>query len=66
MSQTQTARCSRCRQPLPEGTSYCVACGCNNEGLLDAKISKVGSDLETRATWNYWCRIFPFLLWFSK
>jgi uncharacterized Zn finger protein (UPF0148 family) len=66
MSQTQTAHCSRCRQPLADGTTYCVACGCNNEGLLDAKISKVGSDLETRATWNQLCRFFPFLLWFSK
>ena len=66
MSQTQTINCSRCRQPLPAGTSYCVACGCNNESVLDGKIAKVGRDLESRQTWNTLYRIFPFLLWFEK
>ncbi len=66
MVQPQVHLCSRCRQPLPAGTSYCIACGCNNESLLDAKVSKLGSDLESRAMWNNLCRMFPFLLWFSK
>jgi hypothetical protein len=66
MSATQTANCSRCRQPLPTGTSYCVACGCNNEGLLDNKISAVGRQLEDRRNWENLCRMFPFLRWFEK
>ena len=66
MGQPQTNYCSRCRQPLPGGTSYCVACGCNNEGLLDAKVSAIGSQLESRQNWENLCRIFPFLRWFEK
>jgi hypothetical protein len=66
MSQTQVINCSRCRQPLPAGTSYCVACGCNNESLLDSKRSTIGRQLEDRRNWENLCRMFPFLRWFEK
>ena len=66
MSQTQTVNCSRCRQPLPAGTSYCVACGCNNESVLDGKVSSIGRQLESRKEWENLCRMFPFLRWFEK
>ena len=32
-------RCVRCRQELPEGSGYCVACGCaNEEALLERRV----------------------------
>lgn len=57
--------CVRCRTPLPDGSSYCVSCGCNNEGLLDDKITTVNKQLEARQNWENLCRIFPFLRWFG-
>lgn len=66
MATQRSRNCARCRQPLPDGSSYCVACGCNNEGLLDDKIVKVNNQLEARRNWENLCRMFPFLRWFEK
>jgi len=35
LSNTSTRNCTRCRQPLPEGTGYCVACGCMNDSAYE-------------------------------
>ena len=36
-------KCVRCRQPLPEGSGFCVACGFNNEAaLIERKVKVVG------------------------
>lgn len=66
MSVPSTRTCIRCRQPLPDGTSYCVACGCANEGATDAKRAEIGRQMEWRQTWESCCKVFPWLRWFEK
>jgi hypothetical protein len=63
---TNARNCIRCQSPLPDGSAYCVSCGCNNEGLLDDKLVKVNNQLESRRNWENWCKVFPFLRWFEK
>jgi hypothetical protein len=41
VTQTQTAKCVRCRQPLPEGSGFCVTCGHLNENALIERQVKV-------------------------
>ena len=31
MSNANPITCSRCRQPLPKGTTFCVGCGVQNQ-----------------------------------
>jgi hypothetical protein len=57
--------CTRCRQPLPEGSSYCVACGCTNESVDNEKIATIAKQAEARKNWEAACRVFPFLRWFQ-
>jgi hypothetical protein len=61
MPDAPTRNCIRCKQPLPAGTGYCVACGCTNDGVMDDKYSTVGKQMEERATWEAVCRVFPWL-----
>jgi len=43
MSSAEPARCVRCRQPLPEGSGFCVACGFQNEAaMLERRVKVVG------------------------
>jgi hypothetical protein len=65
MPATSTRNCTRCRQPLPEGTGYCVACGCTNDGVMDDKYSTVGKQMEQRQMWEAICRVFPWLRLFK-
>lgn len=41
-------KCIRCRQALPEGSGYCVACGCSNEDALTARQVQVTNAAENR------------------
>jgi hypothetical protein len=59
MADLSTPNCIRCQQPLPEGSGYCVACGCANEGQLDEKVVTIHKQREWRATWERLCRSFP-------
>ncbi len=59
MPSSSSRSCVRCRHTLPEGSAYCVACGCHNEGLLDEKVVTIHKQLERRATWEWLCRMFP-------
>jgi len=59
--------CVRCRQPLPEGSYYCVACGCNNESALQDRMVDIGNQLESRRWWfQFWnslANVFPWIRW---
>jgi hypothetical protein len=43
--------CYRCRQPLTEGSNFCVACGFHNEGATIDKTLQVHQQLENRRQW---------------
>jgi hypothetical protein len=55
--------CVRCRQPLPQGSQFCVACGCSNEAAVDERIVDLGNQIESRRWWfQFWnslCAAFP-------
>ena len=54
MSNTSTRNCTRCRQPLPEGTGYCVACGCMNDSAYEKMIANENK-IEVRQFWlKFW------------
>ena len=39
----EPVNCVRCRQPLAEGSGFCVACGHNNDAaLLERRVKVVG------------------------
>ena len=44
----QPVSCLRCRQPLPEGSHFCVGCGMNNDGALLNQIVGVGDQIQKR------------------
>jgi hypothetical protein len=50
MPVTSTRNCTRCRQPLPEGTGYCVACGCTNDAAYEKMIANE-NQIEVRQFW---------------
>jgi hypothetical protein len=52
MSQSEPANCVRCRQPLPEGSGFCVSCGFNNEAALMARRVKVVEQADERIGWT--------------
>ncbi|HEY2412263.1 MAG TPA: hypothetical protein VGI40_08475 [Pirellulaceae bacterium] len=48
---TESLKCARCRQPLPQGSGFCVSCGHNNDTALIKKSLKVAGEAEKRLTW---------------
>lgn len=65
MTNSKPLSCVRCRQPLPDGSMYCISCGCSNEGVLEGKIETINKQFEQRRTWEMLCRWFPFLRLFK-
>ena len=60
--------CSRCRQPLAEGTSYCVACGCASDVAFEKMIANEDKIEERRVWLKFWISLanrYPILHWFS-
>lgn len=59
--------CTRCRQPLPAGTTFCLACGFNNGGEAFAKKQlSVGLELQRRGeSQSFWRRLIG-LKWLTK
>ena len=54
--------CSRCRQPLPEGSGYCVACGCTNEFATQSRQASLNQQADNRIeAAGFWRKIFQFL-----
>jgi len=47
----EPAKCVRCRQPLPEGSGFCVSCGHNNEAALLERRTKVMGQADDRIGW---------------
>ena len=47
----EPAKCVRCRQPLAEGSGFCVACGHNNEAALLERRVKVVGQADERIGW---------------
>jgi hypothetical protein len=40
---SQQNKCARCRQPLPESSGFCIACGHSNDlALLERKVKVTG------------------------
>jgi predicted amidophosphoribosyltransferase len=66
MSTAAPRLCIRCKQQLPEGTGYCIACGCTNDSVMDTKLAKINRDLQWRKTWVELQSMFPFLRWFDR
>ena len=57
-------KCTRCRQPLPAGSYFCIACGCNNEVALDERIVDIGNQIETRRWWlQLWVSLAEMFRW---
>ena len=66
MSKNEPATCVRCRQPLTEGSGFCVSCGHTNEAaLVERQVKLVGQADErigwakrlkelTRGLWPFW------------
>jgi hypothetical protein len=48
---TEPNKCVRCRQPLPEGSGFCVSCGHNNEAALIERRVKVVGQADARIGW---------------
>ena len=41
-------KCIRCGEPLPPGTGFCVACGCNNDSALLERRAAVEAEAHKR------------------
>lgn len=50
MSDLTRYTCRRCLQPLPEGSGYCVACGCSNDAAYERLIENENK-IESRRFW---------------
>jgi len=63
-------KCARCQQPLPEGSGFCVSCGCNNDMALLERQAKVGMDanrrIERLGFWKRLSEALPFLRIFTR
>jgi hypothetical protein len=63
-------KCARCQQPLPEGSGFCVACGCNNDLALMERNAKVSFDADKRVQrlglWKRLGEALPFLRIFTR
>jgi hypothetical protein len=44
-------KCVRCRQALPEGSSYCVSCGADNVEALLARRVEATQQADARISW---------------
>lgn len=58
--------CLRCRQTLPEGSGYCVACGCTNDSAYEKLIANENK-IEQRRFWNQFWKFagaYPIFRWF--
>ncbi len=64
MTDLHRRTCRRCLQPLPEGSGYCVGCGCSNDAAYEQLIANENA-IEDRRFWlKFWmwlASIFPFL-----
>jgi hypothetical protein len=50
MSDLTRRTCRRCLQALPEGSGYCVACGCSNDAAYERLIENENK-IENRRFW---------------
>jgi hypothetical protein len=50
MSDVSRHPCRRCQQPLPQGSGYCVACGCTNDAVYEKLIANE-NQIEKRRFW---------------
>jgi hypothetical protein len=48
---TEPQKCVRCRQPLAEGSGFCVSCGHNNEAATIERRVKVMGQADDRIGW---------------
>ena len=56
------AKCVRCQQPLPDGTTFCIGCGHQNspDDMLSRQLG-IDSELERRrGSLSVWNRIISF------
>lgn len=67
MPEAATRHCIRCQQQLPEGSGYCVACGCTNDTAYEKMIANENR-IESRQFWlKLWASLTNFswgLRWF--
>lgn len=58
---TSPRLCARCKSSLPEGSGYCVGCGCDNGGVGE-KLVKAHKDIErskAKVQWQlFWSRFW--------
>jgi len=64
---TSPQKCIRCRADLPTGTTFCVACGCQNEGEVNAKrlssVVQADTRIERARRIRDFLRPLAFWLW---
>jgi len=48
---SEPLKCARCRQPLPEGSGYCVSCGCSNDFAVQQRRLNVNEQADKRIGW---------------
>ena len=51
MSNNEPAKCARCRQPLTQGSGFCVSCGHTNEASLVERRVKLVGQANERIGW---------------
>jgi hypothetical protein len=70
MAQAEAIKCARCRQPLTEGSGFCVSCGHNNESAMMDRAANLRFAIDKReARLGFWKRIvdvLPFLRIFTR
>jgi len=70
MPQIEPMKCVRCRQPLAEGSGFCVSCGHNNEAAMMQRAANVHMAADERiGRARFWKRIsdaLPFLRIFTR
>ena len=49
--------CARCRQPLPEGSGYCVACGISSDAAYEKLIANENQINERRTWLEFWMNL---------
>jgi hypothetical protein len=45
---TEPQKCTRCRQPLPEGSGFCVTCGHTNESAMMDRLAQTQFAIDKR------------------
>ena len=51
---TTVPKCRRCQQVLPEGSGYCVACGCTNDVAYEKLIDSENKMEQRRERMRFW------------